>query len=69
MVYLADDKGSDRGLGAVVICPVDRGSGTCDIINSRGDTAMTREQIIIAVVLTVVVLGCNLGGILWALNW
>ena len=69
MVYLADDPRDDQGPGAVVICPVDRGSCTCDIINRDRNTAMTREQIVTSIILTVVVLGCNLGGILWALNW
>ena len=69
MVYLADDPRDDQGPGAVVICPVDRGSGTGDIINRDRNTAVNRQQIVTSVILTVIVLGANLGGILWALNW
>ena len=69
MVYLANDPRDDRGIEAVVICPVDRGSGVGDIINRDRNTAMNRQQIVTSVILTIVVLGANLGGIIWALNW
>ena len=54
---------------ALDICSDDHDHRAGDTFNCHRNTAMNREQIIIAGVLLAIILIGNLGGIIWALNW